>query len=375
MQSKYAWAFGCFVFMVATVVLFNMNQGLESQLSSTQSELGQTKVDLQMANRQVDWLEGELQETRINLLITREELSETKNMLNFTQHELARTMATLDLTQGELEATQSELESTVAEFEQLGEEISELSESIDSSIQWFKGNAALPVSMNRIYVDVRSSCESGGVLNLGCAVFIMEREIPFEYRDEMPDRLYSISEMARKRGGDCEDYSLLLKALINTFRQTGRDMEVQAWESKPGTYVIYDDGSTMWYVAGEGKSLGNIQDLTPYVICFVTGFQGSQFQGHCVVAVGDEVGGAEGLRALDGAKTFEPQTGQYLGSIGSQYNLCGDGDEFCGTDIGDIVLIIADDDLYQFSEGGWKSYESYGRTTDELQRTIREFTR
>jgi hypothetical protein len=375
MESKYAWAFGCFAFMVATVILFNLNQGLDTQLASTRSELGQRNVDLQLSEQNVQRLEGELQVANINLLITREELGETKDALNLTQNELARTTATLDLTRGELEATQYELESTVQEFGQLEEEITELGASINSSIQWFKGNARMPVSMNDIYADVRSACERGGVLNLGCAIFIMEREIPFEYKDESPDRLYSLLEMERKEGGDCEDYSLLLKALINTFRETGRDIEAEAWESKPGTYVVYEEGSTIWYVAGEGKSLGNIQDFTPYVICFVTGFQGSEFQGHCVVAVGDEVGGVEGLQALEGAETFEPQTGQYLGRISENYNLCDDGDEFCGTGVGDIILLIADGDLYQFSDGEWRGYESYGKTAEELKREIREFMR
>lgn len=374
MESKYIWALGCFVFMVAAVVLFNVNQGLDAQLASTRSELGQRTVDLQLANRNVERLGGELQVAKVNLLITQEELGETKDTLNLTEHELERTTAALGRTQGELEATRSELESTVAEFEQLGAEVGELSESINSSIQWFKGNAEFPVSMNHIYGEVRSGCESGGVLNLGCAIFVMEREIPFRYKDETPDRLYSLLEMRRNEGGDCEDYSLLLKALINSFRQTGRDIEAEAWKSGDGRYVIYGDGSTIWYVNGEGKPLGNIQDFTPYVICFVTGFQGSQFEGHCLVAVGNEVGGVDDLGALGGADTFEPQTGEYLGRIGSQYHLCENGDEFCGTGVGDIILIIANGDLYQFSEGEWRSYESYGKTAEELQREIREFT-
>jgi len=363
MQSKYIWAFACFVFMVATVVLFNLNQGLESRLASTQSELGRTTVDLQLANRNVERLEGELQVAEVNLLITQEELGDTRDTLNFTRSELARANTALNRTQGELEATQEELESTVAEFEQLGVEISELSESINSSIQWFKGNAAFPVSMDHISSKVRSGCENDGVLNLGCAIFIMEREMPFRYKDETPDRLYSLAEMKKNGGGDCEDYSLLLKALINTFRETGRDVGMEAWK--------YGDGR---YVNGEAKPLGNIQNLTPYVICFVTGFQGSQFQGHCVVAVGNEVGGVDGLSTLDGADTFEPQTGQYLGKIGDNYNLCW-GDEFCGTGVEDIILIIAENDLYQFSEGEWRGYESYGKTVEEMQAEIWEFTR
>ncbi|HNT60603.1 MAG TPA: hypothetical protein PKJ97_01340, partial [Candidatus Bilamarchaeaceae archaeon] len=78
--------------------------------------------------------------------------------------------------------------------------------------------------------------------------------------------------------------------------------------------------------------------------------------------------------ALGGAETFEPQTGEYKGRIGADYYLCRDGERECGKRPGEIVFIIADNDLYHFEDGKWIGYQLYGERAEDLARRIRAFT-
>ena len=73
---------------------------------------------------------------------------------------------------------------------------------------------------------------------------------------------------------------------------------------------------------------------------------------------------------LSGAETFEPQNGEYLGEVGINFQLCKDGDTECWSRIGNIPFVISDSDLYEFSNGIWKSYAFYQQNLSGLMQRI-----
>lgn len=359
-----------FLFL-STIYLMVQNAILSSGLSATKSSLEKRTVELWEANAEIGRLNGTLIRTRAELALTKNELENTSSELGKAREELNQTRKELDLTRAELGRTASILNETMEEFIRLREEIQEIEASVNSSIQWFKDNSVLPRTMNRFLWDVNTGCVHNNVLSLACTAFRMEREMGFMYKSEYPDKLYSLQEMADNNGGDCEDFALFLKALLNRFRDAGEDFRLEGWTKSGNRYVIYKEGNTNWYVEGDPHRLGSLRELNPYVVCFVTHYTGSEFEGHCIVALSEEViSSAEDLWKLNGSVTFEPQNGEYTGKIGERLQVCMEGDYYCETSLWHIIFVISDDDLYQFTEGEWKSYKLYGNKASELGERI-----
>jgi hypothetical protein len=364
----------CAALAIGMAYLVFANIMLGNELDDTRLELELTAAELISANAQVEALEAELSETEEELDYTYICLQNTGRELNETRGELNRTREELEQTEEDLRQTASMLDEAIAEFEELSGELDSLDESIGSSIQWFRDNSVLPRTYNNFFWKAGKECTSkSDVLNLGCVVFLMEEELHFSYKHEYPDRLYSLNEMVGNHGGDCEDYSLMVKAILNRFRDAGSNPELEAWEEGEGRYIIYEEEDVAWYMNGEAKPLGELSALNPYVICFVTHSSGTDFQGHCIVALSEgSVGGIGDIGNLQGASAFEPQTGEWKGDVGEEFYLCREGEIACGMAPGEIVFIITDDDLYQFQEGEWKGYELYAGQVEDLGRRIRK---
>ena len=360
-----------FLFL-SVIYLLLQNAILSGDLSATKGSLEERSAQLDAANSEIHSLNGTLIRTEAELSDTREELENTSGELHITRMDLNETSEELEDTRGELRETQNSLEEAMEEFVQLRDEVVGIEKSVNSSIQWFRDNAELPRSMNHFFWESGSGCTGGGTLRLACLPFLMEKELGFTYKSEYPDQLLSIGQMVNKPGGDCEDYSLFLKAYINRLKNTGTDRELEAWDQGGERYVIFEeDDGTKWYVWGSGHPLGSLQDLNPYAICFTTKYEAETFEGHCMVALSEKgINSVEDMQNLDGAETFEPQNGQYEGRVGEQYRVCQEGDTLCDRVPGSIIFVIADEDLYQFIGGEWVSYELYGEKASELEKKI-----
>ncbi|MBI2079982.1 hypothetical protein HYT84_04400, partial [Candidatus Micrarchaeota archaeon] len=277
---------------------------------------------------------------------------------------------------------------------ELKNNINGIQESLDSSIQWFKDNSEFPVleefgidpekaSLQDFFAEVENNCikrsSSFDTLNLGCVSYVMETTLSFEYKLEGQDKLYSLKEMIYRNGGDCEDYSLFLKALMNHLEKEYQEKEliIQAWKEtpQPDNYVVYEiGGKKLFYPGAEAHDLGEVKKLGPYMICYTTKYDGVSFEGHCVVALSKEqINKIDDLVKLDGAKTFEPQDGSYKGIVGTDYYVCQDDETDCDKGINNISFVISDSDLYQFVNGEWTSYARYKDDLTSLNGRIEGF--
>lgn len=344
----------------ATLWLYLENEKLRGVVDEQQSRISVLSGTLTKANESIRDLNHSLQRTREELYLTSGLLNATLLELNDTRLTLEERGSELLLVREELNMTKNLLNVTKTEFAQLSVEVAELEESINESIQWFRENSFLPGSADWLTYRVQSRCIKNNKLNLACVSYVMGQKLGFAYISESGDRLFSIDEIVSRRGGDCEDFSLLLKALLNTLKSIDGDAVVEAWASGSGRYIVYEEregtATTQWYVDGEGVQLATLDTAMPYVVCFAMDY----YYGHCIVAVSEKnITSISDLHFLEGAALFEPQNGMYLGKIGKELALCGAEVQNCERTPGRISFVISDSDLYQFVDGEWKSYDLY----------------
>ena len=322
---------------------------LGSELSERTKQLNQTETQLNQANKNIENLESNLAETESELEETQNTLYSTNEELNETKSKLENTEGELNITKTQLSETINILNETIDEIIILKEEIVEIEDSINSSIQWFQDNSELPDSLDFFITRINSKCVESNKLNLGCVAYIMEDKLHFTYKPEIPDRLYSIDEMYAKMGGDCEDYSLFVKAALNSLRGSGRNLRLEAWDYSNDKYIVYETDETQYYVPGEGIVLGRLNDVYPYVLCYTTHSDGVNIWGHCIVVLSEnEIESVDKLNELNGAEAFEPQNGMYMGEVGRTFYICKEGEEYCDKNTNSVILIIGDDDIFRF---------------------------
>jgi len=360
------------VLAFAALSLLNENSSLKTRLAERDSQLGLAQAGLNASLAENARINYELEGIKYEFARTNASYHEALDALNQTRKQLTYTEMRLYETEHELEGSRTELAETHSQLENLLEEVYSLEDSINSSIQWFRDNSVPPSSTHLFMLKVENSCVTGGKVNLGCINYLMEEDLEFKYISETPDRLYSLDDMLNlKSGGDCEDYSLLLKAIPSEIKEKNRSLEVEAWSPLEGEeYIIYEKGDKYWYLEAYGVELGDLSETAPYVICYNTGMDEIGLTGHCIVALSnEEINSVSEVENLNGAKAFEPQSGLYMGNVGKNraFEVCEEGDFGCETELRSIYFIIANDDLYQFLGGEWKSYNLYYSSAETLE--------
>ncbi|MFA6213810.1 MAG: hypothetical protein WC717_00855 [Candidatus Micrarchaeia archaeon] len=279
-------------------------------------------------------------------------------------------------TENALSASKESLAGQQQEADKLREELSGLELTLNSSIAWFRENARLPHDyswisdpnqervMQGFVPRLLSDCVDGGSLNLACISHLMENTaFSIHYRSDIVsgsiDHLQSVKETMGLGWGDCEDYSLIFKAILNSLREENASLAAVAWQPAENSdfrvYPKYTPGESETYWAYRNAKAARLGALShAYVVCYSV----DAASGHCTVALsGEDVQESSQVPLLHGAEVFEPQNGRYLGRIGESLSICaGSG---CRSVGGRIWLVIADSDLYMYGEGGWQGYADY----------------
>ncbi|MBU0527665.1 hypothetical protein KKE92_04235 [Candidatus Micrarchaeota archaeon] len=352
------------------VVLFFENNSLKADIADNQEQYDAheqaLKQEITLLKSNINQKDAELGSLRLNL-------TEREIEITSLSKDLAETEQKLNDTEAELKSKQTTLEEYTEEFNELSSDIEEIENSLTDSLQWLSENSKMSFQTEYFISYSSRKCVEDGELNLACIPLFMDMHIGFTYVDEPNDKLNSIDEMIEKGGGDCEDYSIFLKALLNDYEE---NPELIAWEAEPGsTFIVHTTSSKEWYYDDSTSvNLGELEKYHPVVFCYVTSYTIVRLEGHCIVALPEEeIATKEDIKFLEGAKTFEPQTGEYTGRIGTDFNLCYD-NQSCGFYPGDSIIVISDSDLFQFIDGQWKSLGDYQGKADELKDKIETAT-
>ncbi len=309
--------------------------------------------DLQVKNNSLKQCRNELNTTKQALLILNNQYN--KLFYNYTKLQAENENLTTEKTT--LEAAVKEREARIENLSQqintVLNEITGMEEEINESFAWFKQNSAVSQYVTKLMVK----CVDDRKLNAACIPAYLRENGYFTYKSDKGDTLYSIKAMLKSKGGDCEDYALLMKAYINTF--TPYIDSIVMWKSCEGCKLtVYKEGHTTYY-------LPNAQKFTVakpkhvYVVCYTENT--TPLSGHCINALSDAL-----APNISGATLLEPQTGEYLGKIGVDLGLCEPNMEDCKHTPGNIWLIIDDKQIYTFRNNRWESYSFYYSKLDTI---------
>jgi len=342
--------------------------------NALRSELARSNDTISALREQNALLNATIRQKDADLTALTAMLHDTGSRLNETASRLERTGAILNATTDELNRTQEaleekgrSLEETRQEFVSLQQNLTGMEESINQSIQWFRDNSRLTPSLAFFNSYLVSHCVENKKLNLACVSMFMERRLGIEYLSEGNDRLYSLDEIVARGGGDCEDYSLFLKAVLNDL--SGESFGLLSWTPGDDRFTVYSTSSRYWYYEGSGINLGKSDSVHPYSFCYVTGMDGEIVNGHCIVALAkaDIQGNVSGL---DGADTFEPQNGGYTGRIGERFHICTNGDAECEKTQNSVIIVMTDEDIFEFRDGSWQSLAGFRDKSQSLRQKL-----
>ena len=342
-----------------------LEQSMVALNASTTQQLSQAQSSYSALRTKYDKSQLDLSTTQANLASEQSQLALTQSKLIQTEQALNESMQSLEGQQQKTEALKSEL--------------STLEATINSSIAWFRDNAYMPgnyswtsdIFMTRIMSD----CVDKGSLNLACVSHLMENTaFSIHYREDIAagseDHLQSVKETIRLGWGDCEDYSLIFKAILNSARKLNASLNIVAWQpAESGEFRVYpketpgETGAFWVYSNAKGANMGSPSHA--YVICYTV----DSSSGHCTVALSDvDVQESSQVPSLEGAYAFEPQSGRYLGKLGQSLSICTQSG--CKQQGGKIWLVIADSDLYMYGDNGWQGYADYLSRVDETRASL-----
>jgi hypothetical protein len=242
----------------------------------------------------------------------------------------------------------------------LKRDITAVQDSLNESTQWFTDNSRMSDSLGDFTAQVEDACVTDAILDLACIENEMSKNLGFRFKSEWDDRLYSIDEMVEREGGDCDDYALFMKALLNTLKEDGVEAGLSARKhgGMQATFTRFDkDNSTD---DSDREDIGDLQSVYPIALCYtMSAFEG-EISGHCINALSTvPVESADDLQKLDGAKAFDPQDGVYKGVVGEEFYICEDGEKDCELRRDSLCVVVTDEDIYEFKDSRWNNLGQY----------------
>ena len=345
----------------AMVYFLDANSALERKIVSLNATVASTSQQLNGMQSVYTSLSKKYEKSQ-------DDLANSGSLLIQSNNELALTRAQILQTENELNESRQTLAGQQQKVDALNSELSTLETTINNSISWFRDNAYMPENYtwtSDIFMErMMSDCVDKGNLNLACISHLMENTaFAIHYRSDIvsgsEDHLQSVKETIGLGWGDCEDYSLIFKAILNSARKKNASLNIVAWQpAESGEFRVYpketpgETGAFWVYKNAKGASMGS--PAHAYVICYSV----DEASGHCTVALSDvDVQSSSQVLSLQGAYAFEPQSGRYLETLGETLSICTHAG--CKNMGGKIWLVIADSDLYVYGDDGWRGYADY----------------
>jgi len=358
--------------------------GLKTTQTNIEGELSQSNQRYSSLKSNFDSQSDELSKARADITSLQGRLNITQSRLNASENELSDTKS-------ELAQNKEQLKTEIADMRY---ELDTMQSNINDSMAWFRTNAELPKNY-AWNVDVfeertiKDCVDKENELNLACIAYLLETTaVNLRYKDDMDtsnrsDYMQSVKDTLKNAGGDCEDYSIFMKATLNTIREQKSGLSLVGFGDGKDWFIVYPtvDGWTddttcqtdgCYYYSNSRKvALGSVDKSKYYVVCFDV----DESSGHCALASSEfDIRTNADIPKLYGSPVFEPQTGEYLGTIGQEYPLCDPStmDDCEGTP-DTVYIVISDYDLFQVTDGEWQNYAGALDKTNAAQSALDAF--
>lgn len=330
-------------------------------------------------NEQIGLLEAREQD----LLNQRAELT---NQLDSLRDELV-------VLEKDYEELQERMTSTVSTTQ---EELQSFKTEIEESMEWFKVNSNISdiYEYKGIRSMIRGKCVDfdGDRCRVKLACFPLVHGIikRFTYREDekvfaKEDKLQSLTEFVQNKGGDCEDYSLVVSAELNYVHDycngVGAEyIEYEVADYEMGGEYLVDFGGE-WYLYGFGRYLLPKDYSYHYIVCgnfpseLDPNYVGEEeYAGHCAIAFTDRYLDASDnvYDVLKNSIIVEPQSGMLIDDLRSPWYLSVPKNGMQSVYFSpDIYMVISENDLYIYRDieglSFWQGYADFIPKIEEME--------
>jgi hypothetical protein len=294
--------------------------------------------------------------------------------LTKTNSNLTNSLIDLNIKYTLLSSKTDSLESSYADLKKESDltiaKIEDYQTQIQSSLDWFNLNSTLGETHENILLNLKSSCKKetskNCQINLDCFSLVNSKFINYKYKDDLAtsdslDKLQSIEDFIKNKGGDCEDFSLFFKAEYNSLVDScnGKKPNLFAWVEKKNS-TFWSNFENTWYMDNATIKYLDSNNIFPVVVCgSIYDLQTDKINGHCVLAfVSKKIIYAEDIFILNFAELVEPQTGKYLGFVGSDSGIFLVSDNSFVDSY--IDTLITDEDFFIYKNNEWVNYAKFG---------------
>ena len=256
-----------------------------------------------------------------------------------------------------------EVDSTIAKIDAYENEI-------QSSLDWFNLNSSLGDNHKRILFNLKVSCKrevsANCQINLGCFHLVNSEFINYKYKDDLVtskafDKLQSIDDFIKNKGGDCEDFSLFFKAEYNSLVESckGESRTLFAWVRDEGSR-FWSNFNETWYLSDATRKNFDKDNIYPVVVCgSILDPQSNKVNGHCILAFASKkIISSQDISVLNNSELIEPQTGEYLGFVGEDSGVFLISEN--PSSLSFIDTLITDNDFFIYRNNEWNNYAKFG---------------
>ncbi|MBD3389551.1 hypothetical protein GF415_01190 [Candidatus Micrarchaeota archaeon] len=330
----------CIYNLVRIEELKKENSALRAELGAAEARLGEAEGALEAQDARISSTKDQLEYADSQLEKEMEEgLSGLGAELNATKERIGEVEEEFGQFQEEYISLQEEYEQKTEEYESLRGEMEDFEAELEEKMYWYTENADFGGETKGFISRIETKCVEGDTLNMPCVALMLE-ERDFSYKSEGEDYIKSLDEFEADEGGDCEDWSMFVKAIINELeREEGVDELVLVDFSKSGYMEVYEDEGVTYYYSNE-EVYADVEDVE--VACFPV----TSGYGHCAL--------------VSGGKLFEPQEGSYIGEVYWE-----EGD-YLVEGWGFVEVYIDEEDIHIDSGDKWISYSYFIERIGEL---------
>ncbi len=162
---------------------------------------------------------------------------------------------------------------------QLRSDLEKYDAELKNRLQWIKSNSEIGnLSEYNYEKSLLTNCVKYDRINLGCVWYVIHDKLDIHYINETKDRLYNLTEIYNRGGGDCEDLSLVFAASVRYLMNEYNITDFSAWKDGIGEFVIWREGNSYYYMPNAEEVRFNAK----YV--YVTCYEINATEGHCIVS-------------------------------------------------------------------------------------------
>ncbi|MBN2121522.1 hypothetical protein JW721_00480 [Candidatus Micrarchaeota archaeon] len=335
---------GCFCLILLLGFAFNFIQieGLKANSSSLSADVAQLQSGLEDAGEGLAEQAKQINELKVDTNQAILEMGVELDALSIGLDEAGGRIGELEddfaLFEDEYIELQGNYDEKVEEYSELMGQLEDFEDSLEDKMYWYSENADFNGANRNFLNSIDAECIHGSVLNMPCVAVMLEDK-GFRYIPEGSDYIKSLEEFEDAKGGDCEDWSMFVKAIINEMANEEGIRKLEILDtSRPGRTDIYEEGEVIYYYPYDSITV-DLEDLN--VACFPLGSGG-----HCALISSDVL--------------FEPQDGIYLGDV-----------EWVGEDLlidgeGHVEILIDSTDIRVDDGEEWISYEYFIERVKEV---------